>query len=508
MKFLRILSLFLLILEDSITFPQERQVEKVLVKAMPIYVRVFHRGEIVKDLKKEDFEIYENGIKKEIKGFEKISRKISSSVEGESAKKRLFILIFNVFDYTPAIGEGIDYFFNKIYRKEDKILVVVEDKIIPLEGRKEPSEISSNLKEVLKKYKNVSSHAFFKAFEKLKYEGDELLLKLQQDYKFDNKDKIIYTFLENYKRIWDEYRREYINPDLSFYKNLVRRVRSIDGEKWAIVFYQRELFPKLKNYGRIEFEIRKFIDEGLADEDPTNQAMARNLYVRLKELQRSFDVTSFPWEDLKNIFTEENITYHLIFMKSLRDTVDEDLELGETSQDFENSLREISISTGGSTVFSNKPSDSLMKIEEKEDVYYLLWFTPSEIKGKRKIDIKVKRDGVKVYYTKELSEIETSQVKIIDFRGGDNSIELTISNFKMENIEGKKQGLIEVKITIYDENSNIVFSEGKTLNAFREDLHIKLRLDILQKGKNYFGIAEVSDKLSNSMDVVLKEIKL
>lgn len=38
-------------------FSQERPQERVTVKVHAVPVRVFHKGEVVKDLKKEDFEI-------------------------------------------------------------------------------------------------------------------------------------------------------------------------------------------------------------------------------------------------------------------------------------------------------------------------------------------------------------------------------------------------------------------------------------------------------------------
>ncbi len=155
--------------------------------------------------------------------------------------------------------------------------------------------------------------------------------------------------------------------------NLINRVKTLKGEKWAIVFHQRELFPRLKNYGRIELEIRNWVDSLMADSN--YQLIARNLQIKLYQLRRSFDISNYPWDSLKNIFAEENITYHLLLLSSRRNLVDEDFELKEVSQDYEASLKDLSFSTEGSTIFSNKTLDSLKEIEQKEDFYYLLWFT-------------------------------------------------------------------------------------------------------------------------------------
>ncbi len=132
---------------------------------------------------------------------------------------------------------------------------------------------------------------------------------------------------------------------------------------------------------------------------------------------------------------------------------------------------------------------------------------PSEIKGKRKIKAKVKRGGVKVFYAKERAGIEVHGVRIEDLRARNKAIESTIADFNMENFEEKMRGLIEVNITIYDGKSNIVFSKGKILTAFKKEVCINLKLNNLKKG-NYFAIVEASDKISNSTDIISKEIKL
>ncbi|HDZ25542.1 MAG TPA: hypothetical protein ENH65_03405, partial [Candidatus Aminicenantes bacterium] len=86
---------------------QEKLQEAVTVTAVEVPVRIFHKGQVVRNLKKEDFEVYENGVKQEITAFEIISRKISIPQEERKThqKKRLFILIFNIFDYNEAVGE-------------------------------------------------------------------------------------------------------------------------------------------------------------------------------------------------------------------------------------------------------------------------------------------------------------------------------------------------------------------------------------------------------------------
>ncbi len=68
--FLFIVFLFFLFNLNINSVPgQEKLQEEVTVTALEVPVRVIHKGQVVKDLTKEDFEIFENGVKQEITAF-------------------------------------------------------------------------------------------------------------------------------------------------------------------------------------------------------------------------------------------------------------------------------------------------------------------------------------------------------------------------------------------------------------------------------------------------------
>jgi hypothetical protein len=75
--FLIICTFFLSNLIPAASPSQERPKQEVTVTAVEVPVRVLHKGDAVKDLTKEDFEGYENGVRQEIKAFQIISRKIA-----------------------------------------------------------------------------------------------------------------------------------------------------------------------------------------------------------------------------------------------------------------------------------------------------------------------------------------------------------------------------------------------------------------------------------------------
>jgi len=510
--FLFIVFLFFLFNLNINSVPgQEKPQEEVTVIALEVPVRIIHKGQVVKDLTKEDFEIFENGVKQEITAFEVITRKISTPQEERKAhqKKRLFVLIFNIFDYNEAVGEGIDYFFQNIFQQGDQFIVLTEGRLLDIERGKNTSEVILNLKETLKKFKIISNQSTLKIFRDLRFESDKLIGMLQgyERSAFTPLDQAMIRFFDNYRIAWLDYRKQYLIPNLELYRNIIKRIKQREGERWAICFHQREMFPQLKKAGHLDNEIRNWVDSQV---DSTAQVKARIVQAKQQELQSTFDVSrNFPADGLRDLFMEANITFHLILLKSLRTVFSKDFELREIASGYEDCFRNISLSTGGSSVFSNKVSEALEEVKEKEDYYYLLVYSPKENQSdkKRDIEVKVKKSGVNVVYLKHIPEKGAPLITITNFKAGKKNIKFSLINYKMTKIEGKLTGVADIKITIFDENSNKVFDQGKTLNLIKKETHISLNFNQLKSG-SYFIIIQVIDRISQKTDVLSSDIKL
>ena len=501
--------LFLLNLSFDLALSQEKLREEITVIAVEVPVRVIHKDQVVKGLVKENFEIYENGVKQEITSFKIISRKISADEEEAKVKKkkRLFILIFNVFDYNEAIEEGIDYFFQNIFHKEDQLFILTENRIINIEMGKDLSTAVFNLKKTLKGYKLISSQSTLQALKNLNYEAEKLLNILQGGGGgISTPSQALLRYFDNYKRIWLEYKKNYITPDVDRYRSLINRIKMFEGEKWAICFQQREIFPRLKSAGRLDNEIRNWLSSQVDSQD---QVWSQLIQTRQIELQRSFDISeSFPSDKLRDLFIEVNATFHLILLKSLRYVFSQDFELMEVSQDYEDCFKKISSSTGGSYHFLNKVPEALQKAADSEDYYYLLVYSPKEdrSKKKREIEVKVDKSGVDIIYLKHVPRKEAPPITITDFEAGQKTIKFLLINYKMAKTEEKLTGIADIKITLFDENSNKVCDEAKTLSLFKREAHISINFDWLKSG-SYFLIIQAVDKLSSETDVFSIEVK-
>jgi hypothetical protein len=151
----------------------------------------------------------------------------------------------------------------------------------------------------------------------------------------------------------------------------------------------------------------------------------------------------------------------------------------------------------------------LQEAAEAEDYHYLLVYSPEEDLSakKREIEVKVKKRGVDVIYLKHVPEIEAPPIAISNFKAGKKNISFSIVDYKRVKIEKKLTGFAEVKITIFDENSNKVFDEGKILNIIEKDIYISLNFGMLKSGR-YFIIIQALDKISNEIDVFSSNIEL
>ena len=515
LSLLAFLMLFsILSFQASSSPPRQAQQEKVTVTAVEVPVRVFLKGEVIRGLAKEDFEIFENGVKQEITQFKIVSRKISSAgravlpQEKPKPSKRLFLLIFNIFDYNEAIGEAINYFFKEVFQPSDQIVILVEDKVLNIERGKNLETLIANLKGSLKKIKRISTFSTIQRYQELENEADILLRNLRGlGGAIASLYPYMVQFLDNYKRVWTSYRNQFLVTNLALYQSLVDRIKFIEAEKWAICFQQREIFPRIKSASSLEIEIENWVGTQIESQA---QVRARIVQAKYQDLQRSFDFSgNISTNALSDLFLGAGITYHLILLKSARTLLGQDYELKEISQDYENSLKAISRATGGYLGFSNQAAQALQEAVLTEDYHYLLVYSPKESSAQKKIDItvKVNRAGVDIFYMKHFKPAGPPPVTITNFKVKRKTISFSLRNYQMTQINDKRTGLADVKITIFDEESNKVFEEAKTLDLVKEETNISLNFNHMKSGK-YFIVITAFDRVANKTDLYSELIEL
>jgi hypothetical protein len=498
----------------SLSF-QDKPRESVTVTAVEIPVRVFDKNGFVSGLNTEDFEIFENGVRQDITGFESVSRAIMpipvalpESIP-QAPRKRNFLLIFNVFDYNDQVGEAIDYFFKNVYREDDRLIIVVEDRVLSVGTADGVDSTVAGLKATLKAYKKISRIEIYRTYLKLDWMANAVAASLGGEETGESDPGgggDVSGFFELYKHVWEDYRRRMLDVDMDLYRGIVARFNQMDGDKWAICFQQRDLFPRLKSQGRLDRALDRFFMSGSGI-----SLVARNIEARKRDLDQSFDITkSFPADKLRTLFSEANITFHVLIMKSLQQgAMSRDFDLQDVRSDYEDVLRRISRATGGLTVFSNKVIDTLKEAAAKEDRYYLLVYQ-SKGKGSRKeleIDVKVKRQGANVVALKRFVGHKPPVISITGFEVKEKRVSFDIGNGSRLEQGGRNSGRAVVKITLFDGNSEKVFDEVKAFDIIADSIHLSLNFEKLPPG-DHFIIIEAADLVSGEKDVFSRAIIL
>ena len=497
---------------------QEKIQEDVTVTVVEVPVRVLLKGQPVRGLGREHFKVFENGIEQKITQFQIISRRIEDQPRPEPAGRtpRLFLLIFNIYDYEPAVGAAVDDFFRDVFRPGDSVLVLTEDRVLNVERGQGLDEFVSGLKDALVKFKSISTQSTLKNFRDLDHEGD-LLLDILREAGFvagidrgqmmTAPDHAIVKFYERYRQIWEAYRNQFLIPDLDFYELLLRKIKSFEGEKWAICFQQREMFPMLKSTAQLDMAIGNWIGSQV---DSKDQVKARLVQARQDDLRRSFDFSaSFSPDLLADLFLGADMTFHLILLKSLRMVFSQNFELREVGQDFEAMLKKISVSTGGHYDFSNRPGDVLREAVRREDYHYLLVYSPREVPTdkKRTIEVQVDRDSVEVISLKRPFGGGPDLIAISEVKARGQSLSFSVDHCQMLAVNGRRRGSASIKLLLYNEATDKVFDEGRTLELTKETTRISLNFENLEPG-NYFLIIEAVDLVSGATDVYNGNIRL
>jgi hypothetical protein len=335
-------------------------------------VRVYDGDTFIDNLTLKDFEIYEDGVLQKVEAVYLVKKtdieREESDIQTKEAQKRFipevskrfFILVFETIDYLPQLGEVIDYFFSKVYSKDDSLTVVSPLKTYELK------------KEIFK----------LKPLDDIK---EELKEKLKQDTIDGNWE---------YKNIIREIVRGDATPD-DFLRlkemryiegskllNFADYLKNIEGPKHVFLFYQREVLPR--NYNPLQYQ---------------------SYVMTLDEFE--FDIT-FDADKVKQVFSDASITAHFLYLTNTQQFAisPERMESGsimlqDRSMNIFSAFSEVAQATGGVTESSMNPAFIFKKAITASENYYLLYYTPKDYKSDgefRDIKVKVKGKNYKVLH--------------------------------------------------------------------------------------------------------------
>ena len=115
---------------------------------------------------------------------------------------------------------------------------------------------------------------------------------------------------------------------------------------------------------------------------------------------------------------------------------------------WEETFRQMAAATGGEVMDGNRMKEALTEVANREDVYYVLTYAPSEGKSpKRKVEINVDREGVKVIHGRRVEMENLPEIKLAAIEEIPGKVRLALENIYMIGQGEERSGLVRVSLS-------------------------------------------------------------
>ncbi|MCP5104906.1 MAG: hypothetical protein GY950_16080 [bacterium] len=502
--------------EQTASQPQDEQIkEYVEVINAEVIVRAQKKGQLVSGLKQPNFTLYENGKKQTVTSFMEVTRKIGQQdIIGEIATPaptvvqpprngRLFFLYFRVSE-PESLGtfrDALDHFFKHIYRQGDYTLVMIKDQVFKITRQAQVSEvlplIVEKLDETAKRTKTEK--------DLLLKDLDELFRQFDEKFKVNEKRGIpqkglVDGVIARYRAAWQEYKYKYIAMNIDKLKAIADSLKTVALEKWGVVFYQPDTFPR-------------FSTESIYAEKESS-------FKYIMDLQRAFDSFSMEMrrpgqsltfiKDVQQSFAGANVTFHLLLSgaKNMGKIESGYLQNTLVLSDWQEAFTRISQSTGGGVIDNDKLKESLVEAAEKEDIYYRLTYAPKVNDNNEVRNIKVTSGDkrLKLQYTPRVTVRKTNEITIDNFSFSHPTLEFILGSYQQLFDGSRLYGDIQVILSAVDERGER-FSVSKNFEPDAEEIIVSMKLNFPGGGAYNLSI-EAFDKQTGKSAVYSEEIKL
>ena len=343
----------------------------VSVVNIEVPVRVFRGDDFVEGLGLGDFEVFEDGKPQRIEAVYLVKKTgIEKKEEKETAfapdVSRRFVLVFELQDYLPKIGDALGEFFEQVIAPGDRLHVVTplrtynfkDESFSRVSRRRMADQLEGLLKNDLA-FGNAEHRSLMKHLTDI----------FSMDVEFDIKQSMYMEtagILRDLKSL-DERRLE----------SLAEFLKGTEGQKHVFLFYQKELIPVL----------------------PGLDAFARS------ELDKEI---AFDAVKIRQTFSDASISVHFLFVTN-RPAMHDELDVGrmaplrvelmDQSSGIFAAFLEVARATGGIADSSANPLASFRKAVTASENYYLLYYSPSDRRADgrfRRINVRVKGRGLRI----------------------------------------------------------------------------------------------------------------
>ncbi len=364
-----------------------------------IPVRVFDGNQFVDNLTIDDFEIYENDIRRNINALvltEKaqiVRQDLKQQVKPNLS--RHFCFLFQITDYNPRISEGMTYFFDNIFQPGDSIMLITPLKQYSLSSKaleiKSREDLVKDIINVIRRDTLSGSAEYNSAITDLRRivssissasGGQQTVYQTS----IDTTQSTSYTnpldqLLPNYRETLEKLENMRIVNEESFL-SFASHFKSLPGQRIAFLFYQREFRPELDSTTM----------NRLISNNQDNQAL-------LNQIQDLFQVyyrdVNMNVDRMKQVFADASVMINLLFFNKTPEQIP-GVYMREQSEDLYQIFSELAQSTGGIVNSAQNPAAALKQVSDTADKCYILYYSSpmSDIQSRFK-NVKVVVKGAK-----------------------------------------------------------------------------------------------------------------
>ena len=455
--------------------------ENVEVVNVEMIARVQKNGQPVSGLQKGDFILKENGRLVEINGFREVRRRISPPPTIEEKMDaavlpppgRLFVLCFWLWEREAAYAEALDHFFRDIFRPGDHVIlahtkdiVVIgsPDQIVPVRAKFE-AELKMGIEKdniARTELYNQIDDAISEYFKDRDLDAGAARIKLQ-------------TSITHY---WNEFHRRFLKADSGSLIRLADSMKSINKEKWVLIFLQEEVFPKFDENGDIP-AFRNRLEEmrkSLGDPVTTFNDKVRSSFIAADATVSLIRLSARGLEDQRNTLYSQYYRQQVVY--SNRDEC----------------FQRISRVTGGAMISDNNLARALGQAAEKEDICYVISFAPADIRKKREMRLTCRDKSLDVIAGRYIDAKDPREMTIANVSITDSKLTFSLRGYARLFEAGRLQGRVLVSVVARGSGSlNVENSREFTLSDPAVLIPVELRLP---RGKKYAFYISVLDHIS------------
>ncbi|MCJ7580222.1 MAG: hypothetical protein MUP98_06775 [Candidatus Aminicenantes bacterium] len=364
----KIVLLFLIAVSSLILFSQEQKHE-VSVVNIEIPVRVFQGDNFIDNLNIEDFDVFEDGVLQKIEAVYLIKKKSVTKEEGNQkffpSVTRNFILMFEIIDYLPKIGESIDYFFNNILLPGDELTVFTPVKSYKFNTKSfemfSKETIAAKLKETLRTDSITGNSEYRSVLREL-----ENTLSMEE-LDIDERMSLFRQVLSRFEKLRS------INEEGLI--NFASFLKEKEGQKNVFMFYQKDVVPQFK-----PTEI-----ERLASENQDRIDIVQNLTELFEFFRREININV---DNVKKIFSDSSISMHFLYITqppfrssdTSRSGAGQSITFSDQSENVFSTFQEMSRATGGFSGSAFNATETFKKALDASENYYLVYYSPLNYK--------------------------------------------------------------------------------------------------------------------------------